>query len=284
MNDDDLRRAFDDLLEPLPPLGGLPGRTARRAVRRRQVKLGAAGAGGAGVLVLVAALVATTGSGGGGDEELRPAPFASTSSSPSPGPTDEPVLEPTTDPSADPSGDPSPNPTPAAPSTPSPGATGMPAAPPVSAEPAAIRVVLRPDGLGFTDGGSSSSSLAFGSDADTVKAAVDRALGQGGDFATPDCGADVVTRQYDGLFLLLDGDRFVGWVTGSPGLTTGDGIGVGATLAELRAAYPDLSVRESTLGVEWAAAGDGGVFGFLEGSAETSRTTTVLAGQACLAR
>ncbi|MCY7363935.1 MAG: hypothetical protein LH469_01220 [Frankiaceae bacterium] len=44
---------------------------------------------------------------------------------------------------------------------------------------------------------------------------------QGGDRATPDCGAEVVTRQYDGLFLLLDGDRLVGWVTGTPGLTTG---------------------------------------------------------------
>lgn len=277
MNDDDLRRALDDLLEPLPPLGALPGRTARRAVRRRQVKLGAAGAGGVGVLVLAAALAATTGGGGGGDEELRPAPFASPSPSPSPSPA------PTSAPSAEPPPGPSGSPSPANPTSPSPspGATGVS---PATQAPAPVSVVLRPDGLGFTDGGSSSSSLAFGSDADDVRAAVDRALGEGGDRATPDCGADVVTRQYDGLFLLLDGDRFVGWVTGTPGLTTGDGIGVGATLADLRAAYPDLSVTEGTLGVEWSTAGDGGVFGFLDGAQEPSQVTNVLAGQACLAR
>ena len=108
--------------------------------------------------------------------------------------------------------------------------------------------------------------------------------GGGGETASPDCGADGSTRQYEGLFLLLDGDRFVGWVTGSPGLTTGDGIGVGATLADLRAAYPDLTVSEGTLGVEWSTAGDGGVFGFLDGAQETSRVINVLAGQACLAR
>ena len=110
--------------------------------------------------------------------------------------------------------------------------------------------------------------------------------GGGGETASPDCGADVSTRQYEGLFLLLDGDRFVGWVTGTPGLTTGDGIGVGVgvTLADLRAAYPDSTVTEGTLGVEWATAGDGGVFGFLDGAQATSLVINVLAGQACLAR
>jgi len=39
--------------------------------------------------------------------------------------------------------------------------------------------VLRPDGRGFT-------------------------VGEGGDRPTRDCGAEVVTRQYDGLFLLLE--------------------------------------------------------------------------------
>jgi len=108
-------------------------------------------------------------------------------------------------------------------------------------------------------------------------------LTDGGDRATPDCGAEVVTRQYDGLFLLLDGDRFVGWVTGTPGLTTGDGIGVGATLADLRAAYPDLTVTEGSVGAEWSS-GDDDLSGFLDGTADSSpvlyeRTgsTTVLA-------
>lgn len=273
MNDDDLRRAFDDLLEPLPPLGGLPGRTARRAVRRRQLKLSAAGAGGAGVLVVAAALAVTTGSGGGGDEELRPEPFASTSTAPSPAPTPEP------DPTTEPTGAPSP----AAPTAPSPGATGTPAAPPVSAEPAATRVVLRPDGLGFTDGGSSSSSLAFGAAAETVTAAVDRALGDGGEFETPDCGPGTSTVQYETLFLRLQDGRFIGWGTGSPGLTTGDGIGVGSTLADLRASFAQVTVTESTVGTEWTT-GEGSVYGFLDGTAETSRVNSLSGGTTCVFR
>ncbi len=275
MNDDDLRRAFDDLLEPLPPLGGLPGRTARRAVRRRQLKLGAAGAGGVGVLVLAAALAATTGSGGGGDEELRPAPFASTSAAPSAGPSDEPTAEPTTEPTGAPS--------PVAPTTPSPGATGTPAAPPVSAQPETIRVVLRPDGLGFTDGGSSSSSLAFGSDAATVKDVLDRAFGAGGEFETPDCGPGTSTVQYELLFLRVQDGRFVGWTTGSPGLTTGDGVGVGSTLAELRDSFAQVTVTESTVGTEWTT-GEGGVYGFLDGTAETSRVNSLSGGTTCVFR
>lgn len=275
MNDDDLRRAFDDLLEPLPPLGALPSRTARRAVRRRQLKLGAVGAGGAGVLVLAAALAVTTGDGGGGDEELRPAPFASTSPSPAPSVAPTPEPDPTTEPTGAPS--------PVAPTTPSPGATGTPAAPRVSAEPVTIRVALRPDGLGFTDGGPSSSSLAFGSDAATVKDVLDRALGAGGELETPDCGPGTSTVQYELLFLRLQDGRFVGWTTGSPGLTTGDGIGVGSTLAQLRDSFAQVTVTESTVGTEWTT-GEGGVYGFLDGTAETSRVDSLSGGTTCVFR
>jgi len=36
--------------------------------------------------------------------------------------------------------------------------------------------------------------------------------------------------------------------------------------------------------VEWTTAGDGGVFGFLNGAQQSSLVINVLAGQACLAR
>ena len=262
MNDDDLRRAFDDLLEPLPPLGALPPATARRATRRRRVKLAAAGAGGAGALALVATLaLSVTGS----TQSLVPPPVAGT-------PT----------PSVEPSPEPPPPVRPTAPPV-QPSATATTTGEPEAAAPQEVSVVLRPDGLGFTDGGPSSSSLAFGTDEETVRAAVDRALGAGGELETPDCGPDASTVQYEGLFLLLQGGDFIGWRTGSPGLTTGDGIGVGSTLADLRASFAEVTVTESTIGVEWST-GDGGLSGTLEGTDETSRVNSMGGGSQCIFR
>lgn len=169
-------------------------------------------------------------------------------------------------------------------------AAAPPAAPSPAAEPtplgeptAAPRVVLRPDGLGFTDGGSSSSSLPFGTGAATVRAATDRALLAGGLIPTPDCGPGSTTVQHEGLFLQLRDDAFVGWSTGSPGLTTGDGIGVGSTLADLSTSFGALSVSATTLGVE-GTTGAGGVAGFLDGTSSDSVVIGMAAGDRCLAR
>ena len=73
-------------------------------------------------------------------------------------------------------------------------------------------------------------------------------------------------------------------MTGSPGITTGDGIGVGSTLAELRASFPDLEVTEGSLGPERTTAREGGPAGFLDGTAESSRVNSTRAGISCLAR
>lgn len=162
-----------------------------------------------------------------------------------------------------------------------PSASASPSPSPSAAAP--LRVVLRPDGLGLTDGGSSTSALAFGADAATVRAAVDDALGEGGEMPTPDCGAGSSTVQHEGLFLLLQGGTFVGWVTGTPGLTTGDGLGVGSTLADLRASLAGLEVSEGTLGAEWSTT-EGGLAGFLDGTGDASAVTGMAAGVRCLAR
>lgn len=242
MNDDRLRSAFDDLLHDLPADRGLPPATARRVFRRRGLKTSAVALGGAGAVATAAVLLL---------------------SGPEP---DDRVIGPARSPSASPSVAASPSAEPSAQPSPADGA----------------QVVLRPDGLSFPDG-SSTSALTFGSAASTVRDALDRRLGAGGEAATPDCGPEASVVQYDGgLFLRLQGGRFVGWTSGSPGLSTADGIGVGSTLAELRAALPDITVSDGSLGPEWST--ESGLAGFLDGTEDSSRVNSIGAGDRCLAR
>ncbi|MBC7374181.1 MAG: hypothetical protein H7323_09345 [Frankiales bacterium] len=121
------------------------------------------------------------------------------------------------------------------------------------------------------------------SSAQQVRTALDGALGAGTDQALPDCGPSVVLRGYPGLQVVLQGDRFVGWST-RPGSTlqTVDGIGLGSTLAQLRAAAPSVTVTQATLGREFSV--PGGYFGILAGSGETATVTTIATGIACAAR
>ena len=259
MNDDQLRAALTDLVTDLPQDDGLPAATARRAARRRGLKQAAVGTGALAGVGLVLSLVLV----GGGAEEQRLVPAG-------PPPTSSPAPTPS-----------SPEPSTGA-TSPAPPEAPSSAPVPSTEAPAAPLVVLRPDGLGFA-AGSASSSLAFGVDGATVRAAVDRALGAGGELATPDCGEGSSSVQYEGLFLLLQDGTFVGWTTGSPGLTTGDGVGVGTSLADLRAALPALELSEGTVGVEFSTA-EGGLAGFLDGDDDSSRVTSLGAGTRCVAR
>ena len=279
---DDLGPALDDLLGDLRHDPVLPAATARRVARRRGLKLSAGAGGGAGVLALALVAVLTIGPD---DDRLvvpadRPTPTAPATAPVDPSPEVAPSAQPTAEPSPQPSAPATPGPGPSAP--PSAGATRTPE--PAGPPPAGpVQVVLRPDGLGLTDGGSGSSSLAFGTDAASVRAVLDRALGAGGERPTPDCGPGSSTVQHENLFLLLQDGRFVGWVTGSPGLTTGDGLGVGSTLADLQASFGRLEITEDTVGVEWNT-GEGGLVGFLDGRAPTSVVTSMAAGVRCIAR
>lgn len=286
MNDDELRSAFDDLVHDLPDDRALPATTARRVSRRRGLKLGAGALGGVGAFAVGAALVVGLTSS---NQDRLVVPAVTPTATPSPSPATTPAPAPSTaaspeasavpDGSAAPTADPSPGGT--TPPAPTNGPT-TPVAP--SAEPpVTLRVVLRPDGLGFTDGGSSTSALPFGTDAATVRTAVDRALLPGSERPTPDCGVGSSTVQHEDLFLLLQDGEFVGWVSGSPGLTTGDGIGVGTTLAELRDALPAVAVTEGTLGPEWSTV-EGGLAGFLDGTSDSSVVNSIAAGVRCLAR
>ena len=88
----------------------------------------------------------------------------------------------------------------------------------------------------------------------------------------------------DGFRLAFSEGRFAGWTAGESaprGFTTVSGIHVGSTLAELRAAHPDVTVSEDTLGPEFSA---GDIHGFLSGTTDAATVTTLWAGVSCMFR
>lgn len=116
-------------------------------------------------------------------------------------------------------------------------------APPTSAGPATTapapgEVVLAPDGLGVA---------AFGDEAEAVLAGLAGVLGPPADDrplgSCPSGEADRLV-QFAELGVLFDGGRFVAWDVGPasgalPPLATAEGVGVGSSIAQLRAAYGD---------------------------------------------
>lgn len=104
--------------------------------------------------------------------------------------------------------------------------------------PAATELVLAPDGLGLA---------AFGEEADAVLARLAGVLGPPGDDrplgSCPSGEADRLV-QFAELAVLFGRGRFVAWDVGPPSaalppLATAEGIGVGASLADVRSAYGD---------------------------------------------
>ena len=201
MNDDDLRRALDDLVSPLPPLGALSTATAARVRRRRGAKLAGAGA----LAVLVVAGGAALGLPGGGADRLEPAPRAS----------------------AAPSSAPRPSPSPARSVGPSP-------APSCEVECGEqLRVTLQPDGLGVLTlpGGSNRMLLFDEATGDEVRTALGAALGVPVEQALPDCSATALLLTFgDAVTVVLEDEVLRGWSVDDrgPALTTADGIGPGA--------------------------------------------------------
>ena len=162
-----------------------------------------------------------------------------------------------------------------APSTQTTTPTALPSAPPTP-------VVLEPDGLGLLVGPAAIRHLTF---ADATADQVTAALGSGTTTPSPDCGAGLRTFSSGGLSVLLEGSRFLGWTyqapTGGAAATarTGDGIGLGSTLAELRAARPRVTVSTATLGPEFVE--PGGLSGLLTGTSGSGTVTLLRAGQTC---
>lgn len=88
----------------------------------------------------------------------------------------------------------------------------------------------------------------------------------------------------DGFQLAFSDGKFAGWTAGEGaprGFSTLSGVHVGSTLAELRAAHPDVAVREDTVGPEFSA---GDIHGTLSGTGDAATVTTLWAGASCIFR
>jgi len=88
----------------------------------------------------------------------------------------------------------------------------------------------------------------------------------------------------DGFQLAFSEGRFAGWTAGEGaprGFDTIGGVHIGSTLAELRTAHPDVTVREDSLGPEFSA---GDIHGTLSGTADDATVTTMWAGVNCVFR
>ena len=165
-------------------------------------------------------------------------------------------------------------------------ATATTAAPTASPTAASTALVLEPDGLGLLVGPASVRHLTLAAaTADQVTNQLAAALGAGTTTPSPDCGAGLRTFSSGGLSVLLKDNRFLGWTlqasTGGTAATarTADGIGLGSTLADLRAARPRVTVSTATLGPEFVE--PGGLSGLLTGTSGSSTVTLLRAGQTC---
>lgn len=171
---------------------------------------------------------------------------------------------------------------PAAPPEPAPAPAETPADAPASAAAGLL------EGDGFTPAqpnGGTALKLAFG----MPEADVSRILtGFYGREPGRDGCADtelVVLDWGNGVDFLFENGALAGWYAAegaAEGLSTLSDIHVGSTLAAVRAAHPDVQVREDTVGPEFSLPGD--VFGFLSGTGDDARVTALYAGRACIFR
>jgi hypothetical protein len=162
-------------------------------------------------------------------------------------------------------------------------ASGEAPEPDPSAEPG---LLLEAGGLGVILDDTRIEHLPFGTGSGTVRTAVTRLVGPLETERRTDCKQGVRTSStVGGLELLFRGTRFVGWAdTGTPGrhLTTGDGIGVGITVAALEDSGTDVTIDPLPGGGgEWAS-GPGGLYGRTTSVATSGRVTLVASGETCL--
>jgi hypothetical protein len=162
-------------------------------------------------------------------------------------------------------------------------AAGSSAAARTTPDPSGL--VLGADGLRI-EGGGAVRRLPFGTSRSELGSALTAVLGPMAESTQADCAQGPLTQlDGQGLSVLFDGVQFVGWVdNGADGrhLTTGEGIGVDSPLDAVRSRYPDVQVMTGTLGPMFLARQ--GLSGFLDGTAPSSRVTTVYAGQTCFFR
>jgi len=168
---------------------------------------------------------------------------------------------------------------------------------PESAEPSTATtafslaaVVPAPDGLG--------AALPFGMQAARAMNGLTQALGRAENVtvvpADANCGATRIFRWKDFDVLINEvtarsggNPGLVGWAVGAAapdplGLKTDKGIGVGSTLAAVKAAYGPVTVAQGAKGATLVIrAANGVITGDLDGTGDNSRVKALRAGASC---
>ena len=151
-------------------------------------------------------------------------------------------------------------------------------------------VTLDPDGFMAFDPVSLESGLVeFGTDRATVIDLLTGAIGEpSASFEDTECGRGLTDSAAWGSFSIsIDSatDAVVGWsvnsVGPSPVMLTVDGLGLGSTVADVRAARPDLVFEETTLGWEMYGATGSWV---MTGPADADTVGAFWAGETCVFR
>lgn len=167
------------------------------------------------------------------------------------------------------------------------------APPPATAAPAPmpLRLALSSDGLiaVMADSGATQALPFLRPKSQTLVTMTRAELTRGKESVNTECGAGPLTfvEWPDGLSLMFQDDRFVGWSAderGSGTLTFMNGVGIGSSRAELVAAFPGTKVEETTLGVEFTLPGDGRAGGLLNGRDQAAKVTDLWAGVTCMFR
>ena len=145
---------------------------------------------------------------------------------------------------------------------------------------------LAEDGLVWKGPDGKPRKLAFGVSRAAAIAAVTAVSGKPLASGTyPDCGQGVPMGHADfrgGLSLLFLRGKFSGWEVsdkGDPKLRTARGVGIGATRAALKAAYPKVEIAEDSLGVQFT--NEGAPSGFIDEDSPKGRVTSLYAGETC---
>lgn len=145
-------------------------------------------------------------------------------------------------------------------------------------------LILAPDGLLLADPAGKMQLLPYGTLRDKAESAVGIIV------ATPltrgsssECGAGTVdyTQLRNGLQMTFQDDKFVGWTINSATspFKTAKGIGIGSPRQSLDAAYPDVTVEDSSLGLLFGASGLTGLF---DQDGIEGIVTDIWAGTVCL--
>lgn len=156
----------------------------------------------------------------------------------------------------------------------------------ISSVPSPPRLAVEGEGLRwFLQPSGSARPIPFGRPQAEVMASLEAVRGVAAKGTNQDCGAGPV--QYatwrDGLSLVFQDDRFVGWSLNSraaDAIATAAGVGPGTTRAELESAYK-ATLSKTSLGYEFSA---GDLHGVLNGAAASARITDMWAGVSCVAR